>query len=234
MKKKILFDILTIFPGMFSAYLDESMIKRAQARKLLDIRVHDLRDWATTKHRQVDDRLFGGGAGMLLKVEPIYRALKTIGALKAGKAAAKAKKTRVILMSPAGKRFDQKEAVRLSAYDRLVLICGRYEGVDHRVAEHLVDEELSIGDYVLTGGELPAMVMLDAVARHVPGVVGKAASVVHESHSEPGYLEHPHYTRPEIFSPKKGVKWSVPDVLLSGDHKKVDEWRERNARNRKP
>lgn len=220
MKKKLRFDILTIFPGMFSCYLDESMIKRAQARKLLDVRVHDLRKWTTDKHRKVDDRPFGGGPGMLLKVGPIYRGLQAIGALKKG-----AKKPYVVLLSPAGTRFTQRVAERLVRHDRIVFVCGRYEGVDHRVTEHLVDEEISVGDYVLTGGELPAMTILDAVSRLVPGVVGKEASIVDESHSSEGYLEYPHYTRPEKFSPKKGVTWDVPDVLLSGDHKKVGEWR---------
>ena len=214
------FDILTIFPGMFSSYLDESMIKRARERKLLDIRVHDLREWATTKHRQVDDRLFGGGPGMLLKVEPIYRALKTL----------KAEKAYVVLLSPRGTRFSHKVGERLSKKKRIVFICGRYEGVDQRVTDHLVDEEISIGDYVLTGGELPALVVMDSVSRFVPGVVGKEESIKDESHSTEGYLEYPQYTRPEAFSPKKGVEWEVPKVLLSGDHKKVAEWRAKHAK----
>ncbi len=227
MKNKALrFDILTIFPGMFSCYLDESMMKRAKARKLIDIRVHDLRAWATSKHRQVDDRLFGGGPGMLLKVEPIYRALKALKALKS-----KAKKRPyVVLLSPRGTRFTQRVAERLVKRDRIVFVCGRYEGVDQRVTDHLVDEEISIGDFVLTGGELPAMTVIDAVARLVPGVVGKEASIVEESHSAEGFIEHPQYTRPERFSPKKGVHWDVPEVLLSGDHKKIAEWRLKNAK----
>ncbi len=224
--KPLRFDILTIFPGMFSCYLDESMMKRAKARKLIDIRVHDLRAWATSKHRQVDDRLFGGGPGMLLKVEPIYRALKTLKALKT-----KAKKRPyVVLLSPRGTRFTQRVAERLVKHDRIVFVCGRYEGVDQRVTDHLVDEEVSIGDFVLTGGELPAMTVIDAVARLVPGVVGKEASIVEESHSAEGFIEHPQYTRPERFSPKKGVHWDVPDVLLSGDHKKIADWRLKNAK----
>lgn len=222
MKKKTLrFDILTIFPGMFSCYLDESMMKRAQARKLIDVRVHDLRAWATSKHRQVDDRIFGGGPGMLLKVEPIWRALKSLKALKS-----KAKKRPyVVLLSPRGTRFTQRVAERLVKHDRIVFLCGRYEGVDERVSEHLVDEEISIGDYVLTGGELAAMTVLDATSRLVPGVIGKEASIVEESHSSDGFIEHGHYTRPERFSPKKGVSWDVPEVLLSGDHRKIADWR---------
>jgi tRNA (guanine37-N1)-methyltransferase len=223
MPKTMRFDILTIFPGMFDCYLDESMIKRARARNLLDIRVHDIRDWATDKHHKVDDRPFGGGPGMVLKVEPIHRALKAL----------KAEKAYVVLLSPRGTRFDQRVAERLSKRKRIVFICGRYEGVDQRVSDHLIDEEISIGDYVLTGGELPAMVILDAVSRHVPGVVGKHASIVEESHSKEGYIEYPHYTRPEVYAPKKGAKWSVPDVLLSGDHAKVDAWRAKKSRTRK-
>jgi len=224
--KPLRFDILTIFPGMFSCYLDESMMKRAKARKLIDIRIHDLRAWATSKHRQVDDRLFGGGPGMLLKVEPIYRALKELKALKAS---AK-KRPYVILLSPRGTRFTQRVAERLVKHDRIVFLCGRYEGVDQRVTDHLVDEEISVGDYVLTGGELPAMTVLDAVSRLVPGVIGKEASIVEESHSSEGFIEHPQYTRPERFSPKKGVHWDVPEVLLSGDHKKIAEWRLKHSK----
>jgi len=227
MKNKALrFDILTIFPGMFSCYLDESMMKRAKARKLIDVRVHDIRQWAVSKHRQVDDRLFGGGPGMLLKVEPIYRALKAIKALKSKLK----KRPYVVLLSPRGTRFTQRVAERLVKRDRIVFICGRYEGVDQRVTDHLVDEEISVGDYVLTGGELPAMTILDAVSRLVPGVVGKEASIVEESHSSDGFIEHGQYTRPEKFSPKKGVHWDVPEVLLSGDHKKIAEWRLKNAK----
>ena len=225
------FDILSIFPGMFDCYLDESMIKRAKARNLLDIRLHDLRKWTTDRHHTVDDRPFGGGPGMVLKVEPIYRALKAIRALKEGTKAARGKKDPyVVLMSPRGTRFTHRVAERLSKRKRIVFLCGRYEGIDQRVTDHLVDEEISIGDYVLTGGELPAMVVLDAVSRFVPGVVGKHASIVEESHAMPGYIEYPHYTRPERFVPKKGVSWNVPDVLLSGDHKTIETWRKKKSK----
>ena len=227
MKKTLRFDILTIFPSMFSSYLDESMIKRAKSRKLLDIRVHDLRDWAEGKHHKVDDRPFGGGPGMLMKVEPFYRALKSLKALKS----AKKDRPYVILLSPRGTRFTQRVAERLVKHKQIIFLCGRYEGIDQRVTDHLVDEEISVGDYVLTGGELPAMTILDAVSRLVPGVVGKEASIVEESHSSEGFIEHPHYTRPEDFSPKKGEHWSVPPVLLSGDHKKIGEWRSKHAKN---
>ncbi len=229
MKAPLRFDILTIFPGMLSSYLDESMIKRAKARKLLDIRVHDLRAWAKDKHRKVDDRPFGGGAGMLMKVGPIYEALKELKALKSPKK----NRPYVILLSPRGTRFTQRVAERLVQHKQIVFICGRYEGIDQRVTDHLIDEEMSVGDYVLTGGELPAMTILDAVARLVPGVVGKEASIVEESHSADGFIEHPHYTRPETFSPKKGVNWEVPPVLLSGDHKKIAEWRAKHAKRAK-
>ena len=228
--KTIRFDILTIFPQMFGCYLDESMIKRAKQRRLLDIRVHDLRAWAVSKHRKVDDRVYGGSPGMLLKVEPIYRALKELKALKT----AKKKRPYVVLLSPRGTRFTQRVAERLAKHDRIVFLCGRYEGVDQRVTDHLVDEEISVGDYVLTGGELPAMTVLDAVSRLVPGVIGKEASIVEESHSVEGFIEHPHYTRPEVFVPKKGVAWNVPSVLLSGDHEKIAEWRRAHAKRKKP
>lgn len=218
------FDILTIFPEMFAGYFGESIIKRAVKRKLLDIRVHDLRRWATGRHRQVDDHPYGGGPGMVMQVGPFFRAIKELKG--------RGKKPRVILLSAKGKTFKQRDAVRLARYERLILLCGRYEGVDERVAKQLADEELSIGDYVLTGGELPAMVVVDAVARQVPGVLGKAESLEQESHSREGVTEHPQYTRPETFSPKQGVKWTVPKVLLSGDHKKIAEWRQKQSRKR--
>jgi len=219
-KKKMRFDVLTIFPEMFVGYFGESILKRAREKKILDIRVHDLRAWAEGKHRKVDDKPYGGGPGMVMQVGPFYRALKSLKALPDGNS-----KLRVILMSAKGKRFTHQEAVRLAKYDRIVLLCGRYEGVDERVAAHLADEEISIGDYVLTGGELPALVVVDAIARHIPGVLGKEESLAAESHTEEGVTEYPQYTRPESFSPKKGRAWNVPEILLSGDHKKVAEWR---------
>ena len=213
------FDVLTIFPTMFDGYFSESIIKRARERKLLDIRVHDVRTWSEDKHHKVDDKPYGGGPGMVMAVGPFFRALKSLRAFN--------KKTRIVLMSAKGKKFTHREAVRLAKYDRVVLLCGRYEGVDERVATHLADEELSIGEYVLTGGELPAMVVIDAVSRHVPGVLGAKESLARESHTEEGVTEHPQYTRPDVFSPKKGTRWSVPKILLSGDHKKIEEWRKK-------
>lgn len=203
------FDIVTIFPKLFPPYLGESILKRAQAKKIRVV-LHDLRDFATDKHRSVDDKPYGGGPGMVMKVEPVYRALRTIPKLK---------KRQIILLSAKGKRFTQAEARRLTRYQQLVFICPRYEGIDERVLRY-VDEEISIGDFVLTGGELPALVVIDAVARLLPGVLGKDESSVDESHNEPGVLEYPHYTRPEAFR-----KQRAPKVLLSGDHKKIHAWR---------
>ena len=208
------FDILTVFPTMFDSYLGESILKRAQSAGHISVAVHDIRDFTTDKHHKTDDTPYGGGAGMVMKVEPIWKAVESL------KAERPEVKRRVILLSAKGKTFRQEDARRLSQYEALVLVCGRYEGVDERVAEHVVDEELSIGDFVLTGGELPAMVVLDAVARLVPGVLGNETSAETESHREPGYLEHPHYTKPETFN-----GWSVPEALLSGNHAAIEAWR---------
>jgi tRNA (guanine37-N1)-methyltransferase len=214
-------DILTIFPEMFPGYLESSILGRAQANKLLDVRVHQLRDWTRDKRKTVDDKPFGGGPGMVMKVEPFHEALVSLKLRnkKGGKTAA-SKKTRVILTSAKGKIFTQADAKRLAKYDRLVFLCGRYEGVDERVAQKLADEELSIGKYVLTGGELPALVMLDAVARLRQGVLGQEASLDEESWGDGETAEYPQYTRPE-----KYLGWKVPPVLLSGDHAKIKEWR---------
>lgn len=210
---------------MFGSYFSESIIKRAVKRGILDIRVHDLRKWTKNKRRTVDDRPFGGGPGMVMVVEPFYRALKSLHV-------GRSRTQRVILLSAKGKVFTHKDAVRLSKYKRLILLCGRYEGVDERVAKKLADEELSIGEYVLTGGELPAMVVIDAVARQVKGVLSKEESLKTESFTKEGVTEHPQYTRPEVFEPKKGTKWRVPKVLLSGDHKKIKEWRSKKSKKR--
>ncbi len=223
MKKR--FDILTIFPNVCTPYTSESILGRAQKNKLIEIKAHDLREYSKDKHRKVDDKPFGGGPGMVMQVEPFDRALKKI------KTKSKKAKTRVIVTSASGKRFTQKDAKRLAKYDQLIFLAGRYEGIDHRVEEHLADEALSIGDFVLTGGELPALVMIDSIARMVPGVLGKAESLEMESHTTEGLLEYPQYTRPEKYKFIKKMengKWKVgkvPDVLLSGDHKKIEEWR---------
>jgi len=205
-------DVLTIFPGIFETPLRESLLGKAIETGLLDVRVHDLRDHAEDR-RQVDDYSFGGGPGMVLKPEPIVSAVESLGD------GAK----RCILLSPAGRRLDQALARKLAQEPWLVLICGRYEGVDERVAEVLPAEEVSIGDYVLSGGELPALVLLEAVSRHVPGVVGSEESLEHESFSD-GLVEHPQYTRPQEF---RGMR--VPDVLLSGDHAAIERWRREAA-----
>lgn len=224
--KKLRVDIVTIFPDLVEPYLHGSILGRGQKAKRLDLRAHDLRRWTHDAHKTVDDKPFGGGPGMVMKVAPFHEALVSFKLrMKDGKKTAAAKKARVIVTSAKGKPFTQQEAKRLSKYDRLVFLCGRYEGMDERIAQHLADEELSIGPYVLTGGELPALVMTDAVARLIPGVLGKAESLARESHTVTGELEHAQYTRPEFY-PLKGKKgWKVPDVLLSGNHKKIEEWR---------
>ncbi len=209
------FDIVTIFPHIFDSYLNESLIKRAQKRGLIKVAIHNLRDFSTDKHKKVDDRPFGGGPGMVLQLPSIYRA--------AEKVKIKKQKTRTILFSTRGKKFDAKIAKRLSKYSQLVLICGRYEGVDERVADYVADEEISMGDYVLSGGELPAMVLIEAVSRFLPGFLGKLESLEEIK----GF--YPVYSRPEIFKSGK-KKWSVPKVLLSGDHKKIDAWRKRGKK----
>ncbi len=208
------FDIISLFPESFAAYFDVSILKRAQENNLIEIVTHKLRDFAHDKHKTVDDTPYGGGAGMVLKVEPIAEALEHVKALTPEK------NTRTILFSAKGKVFTQEDAKRLAAHERLILLCGRYEGVDERVAEHLVDEELSIGEYVLTGGEIPAMIVVDAVSRLVPGVLGNAESAETESHSVPGTLEYPQYTKPEVWQGKR-----VPEILLSGHHAEIEKWR---------
>lgn len=220
------FDILTIFPGMFDSYTSESLLKRAQAAGHISIAIHNIRDFAIDKHHKTDDTPYGGGAGMVMKVEPIWRAVQELNITpRESSERAEDRKSRVILLSAKGTVFRQEDARRLSTYDRLVFICGRYEGVDERVAKHIADEELSIGEYVLMGGELPALVVLDAVARLVPGVLGNETSAETESHSEAGTLEYPQYTKPETFN-----DWRVPEVLLGGNHADIDDWRRKHAR----
>jgi tRNA (guanine37-N1)-methyltransferase len=207
-------DIVTIFPAMVEAALSEGVVGRARASGLVDVRARDLRDYTDDRHRVVDDVPYGGGPGMVMKPEPLFRAVEAIAAERGAPSA-------VILMTPQGRRFDHSEAERLSRLERLIVICGRYEGVDERVAESLVTDEISIGDYVLTGGELPALVVIDAVVRLQPGVVGDAASVEADSFVR-GTLDHPHYTRPAVF---RGM--AVPDVLVSGHHAEIERWRRR-------
>lgn len=217
------FQIITIFPNILDSYLNESILKRAQEKKLVSFKIHNLRDWTADKHKTVDDAPYGGGAGMLMKIEPLAKALKSIN-----KGVKKNSKSKVILLSASGKKWNQKMAQKYSKLEEIVFVCGRYEGVDARIKK-FIDEEVSIGEYVLTGGELPAMVMIDSMVRLLPGVLGNQHSIIEESHSEAGLGEYPQYTRPEIFE-VTGKKMRVPKVLLSGDHKKIGEWRKKNTK----
>ncbi len=220
------FHIVTIFPRILDSYLKESIIGRAQKSGVIEIFAHNLRDYTTDKHGKVDDTPYGGGAGMVLQVQPIHACVEKIKKLIAKNEKnnlPKAGKTRVILFSAKGKKYTQRTAERLSKYDNLILICGRYEGVDERVAEHIADEESSIGDYVLTGGELPAMIVVDSVTRLLPGVLGNEESAKHESHKDKNYKEHPQYSKPPEFN-----GWQVPEVLMSGNHGEIRKWRDEN------
>ncbi len=226
------FDIITLFPETIEPYAKASMLGRAQKQKLIAIKAHQLRKYSRDRHHRVDDTPYGGGAGMVMAVQPIADAVKKIRA--------KSGTVRVILTSASGKTFTQDDAVRLSRYDQLVFICGRYEGVDHRVEEFIADEALSIGGYVVTGGELPALVMTDAIARLLPGVLGNATTLAEESHGENGMLEYPQYTKPDVYALKQGGFFSlkkpkelcVPDVLLSGNHRAIAAWRTEEAQRR--
>lgn len=213
-------DILTIFPQCFKPVLNESIVKRAQNKKKVQIHVHNLRDYSSDKHKKVDDRPFGGGAGMVMRPEPIFNAVESI---KREAASRKHRPPHILLLSPQGNTLTQELAKRLSRYRHLILICGHYEGIDERVRQYLIDEEISIGDYVLTGGELPAMVLIDCLVRLIPGVLGDKNSLNFESF-EGNLLEYPQYTRPANFM---GMK--VPAILLSGNHKKIELWRKNQA-----
>lgn len=223
------FDIITIFPDIFSSYLNESFLKRAQKKGLISIASHNLRDFTIDKHHKVDDSPYGGGPGMVLKVEPICKAVSSIKCPASAKATAgrqvsgkKPIQSRIILFSTRGKKLDAKTSKRLANYDQLILICGRYEGVDERVAKYVADEEISIGDYVLSGGELPALVLMESVCRFLPGFLGKKESLEEFKGS------YPVYTKPAKFVlPKSKKKWNVPNVLLSGNHKKIAEYRKK-------
>jgi tRNA (guanine37-N1)-methyltransferase len=211
-------DIVTLFPEICRAPLSESMMKRAQENKIVDLRIHDLRDWTTDKHHIVDDAPFGGGQGMVMKPEPIFAAVEELQ-----QSAIKNQKSKIILMSPGGRRLDQKLATELSKESHLIVICGHYEGVDHRVIEHIVDLEISIREYVLTNGAIAAVVLVDAVVRLLPGVLGHEQSA-HDDSFSAGLLEAPQYTRPAEF---RG--WKIPDVLLSGNHAEIAKWRKEQA-----
>ena len=206
----IRFDVLSIFPEMFHSPLNFSLLKKAQEKGLIEIDLHDIRDWAEDKHNMTDDAPYGGGCGMVMKVEPVERALAAVKRADV--------QSLVLLMTPQGETFNQKIATRLAEEKHIIMICGRYEGVDERIREHLADREISIGDYILTGGELSALVVIDAVSRLIPGVLGNDASAATESFSQ-GLLEYPQYTRPADY---KG--WRVPDVLVSGNHAQIERW----------
>jgi tRNA (guanine37-N1)-methyltransferase len=209
-------DILTLFPGMFEGPFSESMVRRAIDRGLVTVHIHNLRDWGVGRHKVVDDYPFGGGSGMVMKPEPVFDAVE---AIRDGDRS----EIPVVLLTPQGRVLDQRIAAGLAEYDRLILVCGHYEGIDERAREHLCTDEISIGDYVLTGGELAAMVVVDATVRQVPGVLGSEESIEEESHSR-GLLEYPHYTRPNEY---RG--WTVPEVLLSGHHAEIARWRRRQS-----
>jgi tRNA (guanine37-N1)-methyltransferase len=211
----MLFDILTIFPGFFDSPLKEGVVRRAIEAGIVNVRATDLRDFTSDRHRTTDDRPFGGGEGMVMKPEPLYDALRTLQQ--------EPPKARVVLLSPRGKVLDQKMVMELAQDPRLILICGRYEGVDERIAEHCVDLELSLGDYVLSGGEAAAVILVDAVSRLLPGVLGCDTSAEKDSFTD-GLLEYPQYTRPRRF-----MGWEVPEVLLSGDHARIGRWRREQA-----
>lgn len=229
------FDIITIFPTFFESFRAEALIARAQNKKIISINIHNLRDWTRDNHKTVDDRPYGGGAGMVMMVEPLMKAVQS-----AARSAKNVKqKTRVILFSAKGKKLDQSLARNYAKkYDQLILICGRYEGIDERVAEYIADEEVSIGDYVLFGGEVPAMVVMEAVTRLLPGAVGKQASIEDESFKDTKgivkqqatrFLEYPHYTRPEAIKIGGKIR-RVPKILLSGNHKKIEDWRGKHSK----
>ncbi|HAV63908.1 MAG TPA: tRNA (guanosine(37)-N1)-methyltransferase TrmD [Verrucomicrobiales bacterium] len=206
-------DVVTLFPGMFTGPLDESIVRRAREAGRLDLKIHDLRDYTHDRHRTVDDKPFGGGPGMLLKPEPVFEAVEAL----------RRPACRVILLAPAGRPLTQGVVRELAAEKHLVLVCGAYEGFDERIREHLADDEISVGDYVLTNGALPAMLVIDAVTRLLPGVLGDEQSAADESFSH-GLLEYPHYTRPAEF---RG--WKVPEVLVSGNHAAIERWRREQA-----
>jgi len=222
----IKFDVVTIFPEIFKSYLGESLIARAQKKKFIKVNLHNLRKWTTDNHKTVDDRPFGGGLGMVLKVEPIYKAIKKINKKNN-------KKSKIILFTPRGEKFTQKMAYKFSKLDQIIFICGRYEGVDERVAEKLADVEISIGDYDLMGGELPAMILIESISRLVPGVLGKPALLKERISKSGGFLEYAQYTRPEVYKVRKVHKvesWRVPKLLLSGRHKEIEEWKKAHGK----
>ena len=216
------FEIITIFPSIFNSYLNETFIKKAQENKLIGINIHDLREYAEPERkRRVDDRPYGGGLGMVLQVAPIYKAVNHIKENNN-------KRARTIVFTPRGKMFNQKKASQLlQRYDTLIFICGRYEGIDERVNKKIADEELSIGEFDLMGGELPAMIVIETISRLIPNVLGSDEFLQTRKTKKGGFIEYPQYTRPEVFQTKEGKKWKVPKVLLLGHQKKIEEWKDK-------
>ncbi len=210
------FDVFTLLPEVFPPYLESSILQRAIQRRLIDVRIHNIRDWATDRHHVTDDEPYGGGGGMVMKVEPVFAAVESVLGTAASLAG---QDCPIVLLTPQGRVFTQAVAMELSRHARLALICGRYEGVDERIRQHLVTDQISIGDYVLTGGELPALILIDALARLLPGVLGDPDGPFDDSHAS-GLLEYPHFTRPPEF---RG--WGVPEILLSGNHARIAHWR---------
>ncbi len=220
------FHIITIFPKIFDSYFDESIIKRASEKKIININIYNLRDWTMDKHKRVDDTPYGGGAGMLMKIEPLYKAISSV------KSKTNKNKTKTILLSAKGKTWNQQTAQNFSEnYTDIILICGRYEGIDDRIS-NFIDEEISIGNFVLTGGEIGALTLVDSISRLLPNVLGNKKSAISESHSIAGQLEYPQYTKPEIFE-ADGKKYKVPKILLSGNHKLIKEWKNKNQKSLK-
>jgi tRNA (guanine37-N1)-methyltransferase len=215
------FEVFTLLPDIFPPYLESSILQRARQRGLIDVRIHNIRDYTHDKHHTTDDTPYGGGGGMVMKPEPVFEAVESV--LEIVSDQAQPAPIPVILLTPQGRVFTQRVAEEFSRHERIALLCGRYEGVDERIREHLVTDEISIGDYVLTGGELPALLIIDAVSRLIPGVLGDPTGAEDDSHSM-GLLEYPHYTKPSEF---RG--WKVPEVLLSGDHGKIEKWRREQA-----
>jgi tRNA (guanine37-N1)-methyltransferase len=213
------FEVFTLLPEVFPPYLESSMLQRARQRGLIDVRIHNIRDYTHDRHHTTDDTPYGGGGGMVMKPEPVFEAVESVLGIKPGQT----ESVPIVLLTPQGRVFTQRVAEELSNYERIALLCGRYEGVDERIREHLVTDEISVGDFVLTGGELPALLVIDAVARLIPGVLGDPTGAQDDSHSM-GLLEYPHYTKPSEF---RG--WKVPEVLLSGDHGRIERWRKEQA-----
>jgi tRNA (guanine37-N1)-methyltransferase len=213
-------DVFTLLPEVFPPYLESSILQRARQRELIDVRVHNIRDYTHDKHHTTDDVPYGGGGGMVMKAEPVFEAVESVlGSRPPRSLRPRRPDTPIILLTPQGRVFNQRIAQEFAAHEKIALICGRYEGVDERIRAHLVTDEISIGDYVLTGGELPALILIDAIARHIPDVLGDPDGAADDSHAS-GLLEYPHYTRPPEFR-----SWTVPEILLSGDHARINQWR---------